>query len=279
MTASLMDQLAVDQSAESEFRSRGPALSGRVFGGLLIGQALASATATVTPGRSAHALHSTFVGAGTGNAPIIYSVEKTIDGLSFSTRRVVAHQQRRTILVLTAEFQDSEVGAEYGQPPTFGVPGPEGLPAGRYDSSLLMSRDVPIQTVPDGPPHARWSWFRPTTTLPDDPALHLEVLAYLSDYGPTRAARQPHPQLGDDARRMSVSLNHSIWFHCTVDLNDWVLVELAPVATGGGRGLTFGSVRTRDGRLVASIAQGVLLRTIGDVALPAPPPPKPFTSG
>ena len=89
----------------------------------------------------------------------------------------------------------------------------------------------------------------------------LQTLAYLSDHGPTRAARQPHASLDADANRMSVSLDHSVWFHRTVDMNQWLLSELIPVATGRGRGLSIGTFRTSDGTLVATIAQEVLLRS------------------
>jgi acyl-CoA thioesterase-2 len=96
--------------------------------------------------------------------------------------------------------------------------------------------------------------------VPPDPLLHLQTLAYLSDHGPTRAAREPHSHLADDARRMSVSLDHSVWFHRPVDVNQWLLSELVPVATGRGRGLSLGTLRTVDGTLVATVAQEVLLR-------------------
>ena len=110
-------------------------------------------------------------------------------------------------------------------------------------------------------PHTRRAWFRPTAPVPDDPLLHLQALAYLSDHGPTRAAREPHAGLADDARRMSVSLDHSVWFHRPVDVNQWLLSELLPVATGRGRGLSLGTIRTADGTLLATVAQEVLLRS------------------
>jgi hypothetical protein len=112
----------------------------------------------------------------------------------------------------------------------------------------------------DPVPFARRAWFRPTAPVPDDPLLHLQALAYLSDHGPTRAAREPHAHLADDARRMSVSLDHSVWFHRPIDVNQWLLSELVPVATGRGRGLSIGTLRTVDGTLVATVAQEVLLR-------------------
>jgi acyl-CoA thioesterase II len=120
---------------------------------------------------------------------------------------------------------------------------------------------VPVDAGESRLPHARRSWFHPTAPIPGDPDLHLQALAYVSDHGPTRAAREPHAGLADDARRMSVSLDHSVWFHRPVDVNGWLLSELVPVATGRGRGLSLGTIRTVDGTLVATVAQEVLLRT------------------
>ena len=183
-----------------------------MFGGLLIGQALRAAQLTVPDDRPAHSLHLSFAVAGTGGEAIRYEVERTRDGSSFATRRVVARQARGIVAVLTADFHDDEPGVEYETPATPGIPGPEGLPVGRYDNPYIESRDVPVLDG-DRLPHTRRAWFRPTAPVPDDPLLHLQALAYLSDHGPTRAAREPHAGLADDARRMSVSLDHSVWFH------------------------------------------------------------------
>ena len=106
-----------------------------------------------------------------------------------------------------------------------------------------------------GMPHGRRSWFRPRSPLPDDPQLHLQALVYLSDHGPSRAAKAPHAGRPRDSIARTVSLDHSVWLHRPVDVNGWLLFELAPVATGRGRGLSIGTVRTRDRVLVATVAQ------------------------
>lgn len=256
----MADRLALDEDGTDRYVSRRPADRRHVFGGLLIGQAMRAAQLTAVAGQRAHAIHASFVAAGTGGESIRYDVERTRDGASFGTRRVVARQERGVVLVMTADFHRDEPGLEYEAPPTAGIPGPDGLGRGRYDSSWFESRDVPADAVENRIPHARRSWFRPTAPVPADPLLHLQSLAYMSDHGPTRAARQPHADLSDDARRMSVSLDHSVWFHRPVEVNGWLLSELVPVATGRGRGLSMGTIRTRDGTLLATVAQEVLLR-------------------
>jgi acyl-CoA thioesterase-2 len=258
----MVDRLALSQLADDEFESREPTDDHHVFGGLLIGHALRAGASTVPAGRSAHSLHASFVAAGTGGERVRYSVERTRDGDSFTTRRVVAAQGDAVLLVLIAGFHHDEPGVDYEQPAVAGVPGPDGLPAGRYQTPWFACRDVPVGAAPAMPLFARRSWFRPAVPLPDDPDLHQQALAYLSDHGATRAARAPHDELTDDARRMSVSLDHSVWFHRPVDVNGWLLSEFAPVATGGGRGLSLGSIRTEEGRLVATVAQEVLLRSL-----------------
>jgi acyl-CoA thioesterase-2 len=265
----LADRLAVDpvEGRVDVFVSRQPPDPQHVFGGLLVAQALRSAQSTVPDGRDAHSLHASFVRAGTGGRVITYEVESTRDGSSFSTRRVVARQPGdgipgEVVMVLTADFHDAEHGLEYETPATAGIPDPDDLPLGRVQSRVFESRVVP---APDGRsllPHGTRSWFRPRVPLPDDPHVHLQALAYLSDHGPSRAAKAPHANRPRGSIARTVSLDHSVWLHRPVDVNGWLLFELAPVATGRGRGLSIGTVRTRDRVLVATVAQEVLLRPV-----------------
>jgi acyl-CoA thioesterase-2 len=259
--ASLVRRLALVPVRDSSFVSSEPTEGPAVFGGLLVGQALRAAALTLERDQPARSLHASFLVPGTAGEPLRHDVERTRDGASFATRRVVVRQERGIVLVLTADFHREEDGVDYERTPTAGVPGPEGLPRGRYDNPYVESRDVPTSDAPLTPEHARRAWFRVIEPLPADAALHQHALAYLSDHGPTRAAREPHARLADDARRQSVSLDHSVWFHRPADANGWLLSELVPVATARGRGLAIGTLRTVDGTLVATVAQEVLLRT------------------
>ena len=248
------ERLALDDAGDDTFVSRAEIDAHHVFGGLLIAQALRAAATTVGAERPAYSLHASFIASGAGGEPIRYRVERTRDGSSFATRRVVAEQRKGVVLVLTAGFHHDEPGPTY-EPDAPAVEPPDACPIGRYSSPLFESRDVPVT---DGP--VRRAWFRPTTPLPDDPDLHLQALAFISDFGPTRAAREPHAHLADEARRQSVSLDHSVWFHQPARVDGWLLSELTPAATGQGRGLALGSIRTSDGALLATVAQEVLLR-------------------
>lgn len=260
--ASLAGRLALSPESDDTFTSTEPITGPHVFGGLLVGQALRAAALTLDERapHSARSLHASFLLPGVGDEPLRHEVERTRDGTSFATRRVVVRQRGQAVLVLTADFHREEDGVTFEQPTTPGIPGPHGLAAGRYDNPYVESRDVPVGAAPSAPAHARRAWFRVVDALPPDPALHQHALAYLSDHGPTRAAREPHAHLSDDARRQSVSLDHSVWFHRPADVNEWLLSELVPMVTARGRGLAIGTLRTDDGTLVATVAQEVLLR-------------------
>ncbi|MFM7534453.1 MAG: acyl-CoA thioesterase [Acidimicrobiales bacterium] len=261
MTApSLADRLALDDLGADRFRSTHPVEGPHVFGGLLLGQALRAACCTVDD-RPVRSVHASFLVAGAGGEPLELTVERTRDGSSFCTRRVLVSEPHGPVLVLTADFHRPEDGVDYEVAPTPGVPGPDGLARGRYDNPWVESRDVPVGAVAGAPPHARHAWFRVTGALPDELAWHQQALAYLSDHGPTRAVREPHAHLADDARRQSVTLDHSVWFHRPARLEGWLLSELVPVASGRGRGLATGALRAADGTLLATVAQEVLLRT------------------
>ena len=256
---SLAEELALDEIADCVFTGGSGREGGRIFGGLLVGQALGAAQLTVPDERLAHSLHASFVRPGRTGQPLRYEVERTHDGTSFATRRVVARQAHGIVLVMTADFQDDESGPEYELEARSSAPKPYDLDIGRYDSALVESRDVP----PDWQgrhPHARAAWFRLRAPLPADDALHQQALAYVSDHGPTRAAREPHVAHLDVERRVSVSLDHAFWFHRRASIDQWLLYELVPVVSTGARGLAIGDIRTPDGTLLATVAQEVLLR-------------------
>jgi acyl-CoA thioesterase II len=235
-----------------------------LFGGLLIGQAMRAAYLTLRSDRPARSLHASFVLAGNGTRPVTYEVERTRDGQSFSTRRVVARQDRGVVFVATIDFHDAEEGPEYSPPVVHHVPGPDGLELGRYDSPWIESRDVPVEPSPDHDTASpRRAWFKPREPVDGDAAFHQHVLAYLTDHGPTRAVREPHADHPGVERRMSVSLDHSVWFHRPARVDQWLLYELTALSTSMGRGLALGSVRDGQGTLLATVAQEALLRLPG----------------
>ena len=257
--------------------------SGRIFGGQVLAQALIAARRTVDEAdRLAHSVHAYFILAGDLDIPVVYFVDRLRDGRSFTTRRVTAIQHGRAIFNLSASFHRAEDGISH-QDTMPDVPPPEALEseldivrrhAQRIPAPLrgVLTQDRPIDRRPVAPldpfapePRAplRHAWVRTVGDLADDPLDHQAVLAYASDYGLLRAALLPHGRTFFDRDLMGASLDHAIWFHRPFRIDDWLLYRTESTIATGARAFTRGSFFTRDGALVASVAQEGVIRTGG----------------
>ena len=252
--------------------------SPQVFGGQVLGQALVAATATAED-RVVHSLHAYFLRRGDFNAPIVYEVDRAMDGKHFSSRRVVAIQHGRQIFNMSASFQSAETGLEH-QTSIPEVPPPESLPdvesyyrsmADKLPPALLriLEQKRPFEFRPVQPPDPmrrdksaplKHVWFRAVDKLPDDEALHRGLLAYVSDFHLLDTALNPHGFAMISPRLMIASIDHAMWFHRSVRVDDWLLYAIDSPSASGALGFTRGSVFARDGRLVASAAQEGLIR-------------------
>ncbi|HSJ08712.1 MAG TPA: acyl-CoA thioesterase II [Longimicrobiales bacterium] len=252
--------------------------SGRVFGGQVMAQALVAAQRTVEEERVAHSVHGYFILPGDLDMPIVYFVDRLRDGRSFTTRRVTAIQHGRAIFNMSVSFHVHEDGVEH-QTTMPDVAGPEGLtseldrirekaehiPAAVRD---ILTQDRPIDFRPvgidpfDDTPRApsRDMWLRAVGTMPNDTLSHQAVLAYASDYGLLAAAVMPHGMTIRDPHLQAASLDHAIWFHRPFRMDEWLLYSVDSPAAAGARGFARGSIYTRDGTLVASVAQEGLIR-------------------
>jgi len=255
-----------------------------VFGGQVLGQALSAAVQTVPAERRVHSLHAFFLRPGDVAHPIVYEVDRIRDGRAFTTRRVVAIQGGRAIFNMSCSFQIDEPGFEHQEamPP---APAPGTLPteherlaralAGAPSplrEKLLAERPFEIRTadpIDDNPfqpsPRApgRLLWMRAAGTLPDDPALHAYLLAYVSDHSFGTTALAPHGQSWMSPTLQLASIDHVMWFHRPFRCDDWLLHVISSPTAQGARGLVRGAVFASDGRLVASTAQEGLIRLRG----------------
>lgn len=248
----------------------------RVYGGQALGQAVSAAAATVDENRTFHSQHAYFLRQGDVKEPITYEVERARDGASFSSRRVVASQRGKPILVSSMSFQAASQGDDY-QPDMPSVPLPESLPnerqlsleAGNLDESFMITtgEDLDIRVVEPldyenpVPREPRLQvWMKTSGPLPDDPGLHQAVLAYLSDAYLIDACLMPHGRRYDEPGLQVASLDHALWIHGPFRADEWLLHTLEAEQVGGGRGLSRGSFYTREGRLVGTAMQQGLMR-------------------
>jgi acyl-CoA thioesterase II len=279
--AVLLDSLDLTALDDDRFEGRSAeSTRPRAFGGELLAQALVAAARTADE-RSCHSLHATFLLPGNPAVPIEYRVRRVRDGRRFAQRQVTGWQRGREILLATASFAlaTGEV-AEHQHEPMPQVPGPEGLRSElehRHDTAdqipaedrgwLLMPRAVEVRQVHPVPlvdpapvdPEAH-TWLRATGRLPDDHNLHCAVLAYASDMTLLDIACYPHGVSWVDPRVEQASLGHVMWFHRPFRCDEWLLYAQAAPVQAGGRAFVRGSVFTRAGALVASVAQEGLSR-------------------
>ncbi|BBO86050.1 acyl-CoA thioesterase II [Desulfosarcina ovata subsp. sediminis] len=276
----LLQLLKLEKIEENIFRGQSQDLGYRaVFGGQVLGQALSAASQTVPADRHTHSLHAYFMRPGDATKPIVYTVDCIRDGKSFTTRRVVAVQKGHAIFFMSASYQVVEPGFGH-QKKMPDVQGPTGLepdiemarrlgdhlPPGIREKVLC---DKPIELRPIDPidpsrpekkaPSCAF-WFRAIGPMPDDPAVHQYMLAYASDFGMVPTSLRPHGHTVWNPEIQTASLDHAMWFHRDFRMDNWMLFEMNSPSASGARGLTVGRFFTREGVLVASVAQEGLIR-------------------
>ena len=278
--AELVALLSLERIEENLFRGQSQDLGwGLVFGGQVLGQALSAATQTVPVDRAVHSLQAYFLRPGAVDRPIVYDVDRSRDGQSFTTRRVVAIQNCKPIFHLSASFHIDEPGFEHASTMPE-VPPPEGLQTEaelwrRYAEQMpapmraraLAERPIELRPVdpvdlfaPEqkAPQHA--IWVKAAGPLNDDAALHRYLLAYCSDFGFVTTSLRPHRASWVDGTLQTASIDHVMWFHRAFRIDEWLLHVMESPSAAGSRGFVRGSFFDRPGRLVASTAQEGLVR-------------------
>ena len=228
---------------------------GRIYGGQAVAQALRAACHTVEASQIPHSLHAYYIRQGDESAPVLYEVQRIRDGGSFSTRQVVASQERGAILNLIASFHTPEECEERSGPPM-----PERAPA--FDD--LEDEETPLffqtRAIRDESHMAACAWMRSTESFGDDPVLNACALAYLSDEHLLGAALTGHSLIGDWDTFMTASLDHALWFHRPFRVDDWLYFDLSSRGIADARGLSTAAIHDRSGALVATAAQEALGR-------------------
>lgn len=279
----LIELLDVEPIEVNLFRGQSHDIGNKaVFGGQVLGQALAAALKTVSTDRRIHSLHGYFLRPGDVNVPIVYDVDRIRDGKSFTTRRVKAIQHGEAIFNMAASFQVPEDGLEHqsGMP---SVPAPESLKSEyewrevwahhlpeRLRAGFVRKRPVDIRPIDPQDPFApdkreprKLAWFRVDGALPDAPAVHQAMLAFASDFGLMGTAMLPHAVSWFTPQVQGASLDHAMWFHRPFRADEWLLYEMESPTSVGARGLNFGKIWSQDGRLVCTTVQEGLQRLRG----------------
>ncbi len=249
---------------------------GRVFGGQVLAQSLVAASRTLPAERVPHSMHGYFLRPGDASKNITFAVDRIHDGRSFSTRRTQASQDGVPIFSMIASFQVEDPGLDHQTPMPEGLPAPETLPD--FEASLegvhpmtrrlFTDRPVelrhvpsPIYLAPDAVPSPHQAvWMRARRALPDDPAVHRATLAYLSDLTIQESILRAHGLTWALPGLRVASLDHAMWWHRFGRVDEWILYVQESPSARGGRGLATGRVYSRDGALLASVAQEIMVR-------------------
>ena len=274
----LLELLDLERLELNLFRGVSPRRPNRrIFGGLVLAQALRAAFATVE-GRLAHSLHAYFLRPGDPDQPIIYEVDRIRDGRSFTTRRIVAIQHGAAILNMSVSFMVEEPGFEHQTD----VEIPEQVTGELYEDGLRRGIEGLGVELPEGQPGLESveirtveplrlfdeersapnmkSWVRTRGSLPDDPTLHQCILAYASDFVVTVPAIHPHDVGMASPGMFTASLDHAMWFHRPLRIDEWLYCVHESPVSAGARGFGQITFYTREGELVASCAQEGLMR-------------------
>jgi acyl-CoA thioesterase-2 len=233
-----------------------------VFGGQVTAQAVIAASRTVDPTIGMHSLHAYFLRSGTPGEPMFLAVERTRDGRSFSTRRVVARQNDTVIFSALLSFHRREETPTLLRPMPQ-VPGPRECP--ELTSIQAAESAVELLGVPaisaDSPLGELRAWVRARDTLPDDSVAHTAAIAYMSDF---RTGSAVIVGLGETGGRksfaMMATLDHALWVHDAFRADEWLLMSVETLGLAHGRGLVLGSFHTYGGLHVASFTQELVIR-------------------
>jgi len=253
---------------------------GRVFGGQVLAQSLIAAMRTTPDDRAVHSMHGYFLRAGDTEQPITFAVDRVHDGRSFSARRTQAYQAGVPILSMIASFQTPSDGIDHQVDMPDDLPMPEDLPdtasvlidvdhpVGRYWATRrpfdMRHVTSPVYLSVEGEHVAHQAvWVKALGALPDDDNLHRAALAFASDYTILESVFRRHGLAWATPGLKVASLDHAMWWHRPARADEWMLYTQESPSASGGRGLAQGRIYSRDGILVASVAQEGMVRVPG----------------
>ncbi|MBX3312362.1 MAG: acyl-CoA thioesterase II [Microbacteriaceae bacterium] len=274
----ILDIQKVDGEGDNFVGINTPMFHGRIFGGQVLAQTVMAASRTVEEDRHIHSVHGYFLRPGDVKQPVNFSVDRIHEGRSFSTRRVQAFQQGVPIFSMIASFQTTDEGLDHQMEVDMSLFGdPEKLTPAEvilsgidHPAAIFWATGRPFDmrhvgtsmylTVEGEKVAHQAVWFKPTGELPNDRLIQTSALAYLSDYSLLETILRKHGIAWSDPRLKIASLDHAMWFHRPVKLDDWMIYVQESPSAQGGRGLALGRIYDRQGKLIASVAQEGMVR-------------------
>lgn len=277
----LCDLLILERIEENTFRGRSQNIgTGMVFGGQVLGQAINAAQKTVANDRNIHSAHAYFLRPGDYNLPIMYSVDRTRDGRSYSSRTITAIQKGQPIFTMMCSFQVEEASdLHYSSQITIPHFTSENFEEINLENESLAERSVRSKILSNQPfllriPKEETSdqahhdiqesyWIKTNEPLEKERLSQQSLLAYTSDFRLLTSTLRPVNYRYRLTEVNLATICHSIWFHREFSLNEWLFVQCDPLSVGNGRGLSKGSIYREDGKLVATTMQeGVVRKTL-----------------
>jgi acyl-CoA thioesterase II len=260
-----------DTQGKPTFTSTSPKwwMHGRVFGGLVVAQALHAATRTIPEGLEIHSLHGYFLRPTSPGSQTTHLVDTVRDGRSFRIRQVTSEVEGRETFRMTCSFHVPEHGDSYQLPVAPEIPPPGDVEGFEAPFPFDVRELGATERREDGTYRStRRCWFRTREPLPDDPAVHACLLAYFSDM--TGASFRPH-SLGVWGTHTDASLDHALWFHRPCRADTWSVFDIQALVNAGGRATIRATMHGEDGTLHLSMAQELLIRELAEPLQVEPP--------
>jgi len=272
-----LDRVSADEHSSTFVGHTPPQTRGRVFGGQVMAQSLVAASHSVDADRFLHSMHCYFIRPGDATQPLQLRVDHHRDGRSFSVRHVEVTQHDKVILSLTCSFQTEAEGVEHYEPMPENIPDPNDLPpvsalVGMLDDpeaqELAYHRPFDIRYAYEPiflrPASKKVNrnivWMKTFTPVNVSRNVAAAGLAYVSDYTMLEPIMRNHGVTWVEPDKSIASLDHAMWFHRPFSLDDWLLFVQRSPSAQSARGLGVGQIYTKDGHLVATVAQEGMLR-------------------
>ena len=239
----------------AEIGENGLNLQGRLFGGMIVGQSIVAAGRTF-PDFQVHSVQQTFLQSGAGDSPLSYEVFVLRQGRTYAQARVELRQNDTLLahaqvgLTMGADGPDRQEDAPQIPPRSRMVNRDEIRERPNWDRQPVPMFIDPM-AVEDGQPDLA-TWICAAGDMPEDPLMHRAVLGFVSDRGVMTVAWKPHRDL---AKLNGASLDHSIWFHRPVRIDEWHTHVVHSATIADGRGMNHGVIHHEDGTHVATTTQ------------------------